>query len=95
MYHGTSREAAREIEANGFQPSGHGMLGSGVYASRAFPSAALRLIQKLVKGCQVGEIIHSLSISGDVTYLPRLVLTSGVLPVKLKSFVLFYMFFHA
>jgi hypothetical protein len=43
----------------------------------------------------VGETIHSLSISGDVTYLPRLLLTSGMLPVKLKSFVLFYIFVHA
>eukprot|EP00435_Cladocopium_sp_Y103_P072943 s265_g41.t2 len=34
MYHGTNTEAAKEIEANGFQPSGNGMLGSGVYASR-------------------------------------------------------------
>ena len=34
MYHGTSKEAAEQIELHGFQPSADGMLGDGVYASR-------------------------------------------------------------
>eukprot|EP00438_Fugacium_kawagutii_P000965 Skav224476 [mRNA] locus=scaffold1302:647877:649746:- [translate_table: standard] len=34
MYHGTSREAAAQIELEGFKASPGGMLGSGVYASR-------------------------------------------------------------
>uniref|UniRef100_A0A8C7IDL0 PARP catalytic domain-containing protein n=1 Tax=Oncorhynchus kisutch TaxID=8019 RepID=A0A8C7IDL0_ONCKI len=34
MYHGTSKQAAVEIQRNGFTPSRVGMLGAGVYLSR-------------------------------------------------------------
>jgi hypothetical protein len=34
MFHGTSREAWRDIEQNGFRPSTDGGLGAGVYVTR-------------------------------------------------------------
>uniref|UniRef100_A0A8C9V0E1 Grass carp reovirus (GCRV)-induced gene 2p n=1 Tax=Scleropages formosus TaxID=113540 RepID=A0A8C9V0E1_SCLFO len=40
MYHGTTKEAAREIEASGFRQSKDGMLGPGVYVSRDFEKAS-------------------------------------------------------
>ncbi len=40
-YHGTSEDAARAIERQGFQVSSDGMLGRGVYVSRDFSKAAV------------------------------------------------------
>ncbi|KAG9333078.1 hypothetical protein JZ751_013501 [Albula glossodonta] len=40
MYHGTSREAAKKIKANGFSQSSGGMLGRGVYVSRDLKKAS-------------------------------------------------------
>ncbi|XP_058613426.1 grass carp reovirus (GCRV)-induced gene 2e [Onychostoma macrolepis] len=40
MYHGTSRHAAQQIMAYGFQPSANGMLGRGVYLSRDLNKAS-------------------------------------------------------
>ena len=39
MYHGTTREAADQIERSGFRPSTCGTLGPGVYASRDIKKA--------------------------------------------------------
>lgn len=40
MYHGTSKEAARNIQAYGFRQSAGGMLGPGVYLSRDLEKAS-------------------------------------------------------
>uniref|UniRef100_A0A3Q3EPR9 PARP catalytic domain-containing protein n=1 Tax=Labrus bergylta TaxID=56723 RepID=A0A3Q3EPR9_9LABR len=40
MYHGTTSQAARSIMATGFQQSGGGMLGPGVYLSRDLEKAS-------------------------------------------------------
>ncbi|KAJ8254648.1 hypothetical protein GJAV_G00195470 [Gymnothorax javanicus] len=40
MYHGTSKEAARQIKASGFRQSRDGMLGRGVYVSRDVQKAS-------------------------------------------------------
>ena len=41
MYHGTSRQAAGQILANGFRQSSGGMLGRGVYVSRDLQKASI------------------------------------------------------
>ncbi|KAG5847181.1 hypothetical protein ANANG_G00123300 [Anguilla anguilla] len=40
MYHGTSKEAAKQIMANGFRQSKVGMFGRGVYVSRDLQKAS-------------------------------------------------------
>ncbi|KAL4658609.1 hypothetical protein GN956_G2173, partial [Arapaima gigas] len=40
MYHGTTRQAAKQIMANGFCQSADGMLGRGVYVSRDLQKAS-------------------------------------------------------
>uniref|UniRef100_A0A8P4K1Y8 PARP catalytic domain-containing protein n=1 Tax=Dicentrarchus labrax TaxID=13489 RepID=A0A8P4K1Y8_DICLA len=40
MYHGTTRQTAKSIQASGFRPSEDGMLGRGVYLSRDLEKAS-------------------------------------------------------
>uniref|UniRef100_A0A8K9Y0B4 PARP catalytic domain-containing protein n=1 Tax=Oncorhynchus mykiss TaxID=8022 RepID=A0A8K9Y0B4_ONCMY len=43
MYHGTSKQAAVDIQRNGFTPSKVGMLGAGVYLSRDIRKMVLKV----------------------------------------------------